>query len=112
MSAPVIFLADAVLGLAVGSLLVPLTRRELATSTVRAAPPGEPLRALDELARGQPPAQRIALAAVSGLLPAYVLYRVGWALNAIPPLLLLVGLVQLAYCDLNAASCLRRSSTR
>ena len=37
---------------------------------------------------------------MSGLLPAYVLYRVGWSPNAIPPLLLLVGLVQLAYCDL------------
>jgi leader peptidase (prepilin peptidase)/N-methyltransferase len=36
---------------------------------------------------------------VSGLLPAYVLYRVGWSPNAIPPLLLLIGLVQLAYCD-------------
>ena len=100
MSAPVIFLADAVLGLAVGSLLVPLTRRELATSTVRAASPGEPLRALDESRPAASRAQRIALAAVSGLLPAYVLYRVGWAPNAIPPLLLLVGLVQLAYCDL------------
>ena len=37
---------------------------------------------------------------MSGLLPAYVLYRVGWSPNAIPPLLLLIGLVQLAYCDL------------
>ena len=40
------------------------------------------------------------LAVVSGLLPAYVLHRVGWSINAVPPLLLLVGLVQLAYCDL------------
>jgi leader peptidase (prepilin peptidase)/N-methyltransferase len=100
MSAPVIFLPDAVLGLAVGSLLVPLTRRELATSAVRAASPGEPLPGLDESRPPASRAQRIALAAVSGLLPAYVLYRVGWAPNAIPPLLLLVGLVQLAYCDL------------
>ena len=45
-------------------------------------------------------AQGVALAGVSGLLLAYVLYRVGWSLNALPPLLLLVGLVQLAYCDL------------
>ena len=37
---------------------------------------------------------------VSGLLPAYVLHRVGWSVIALPPLLLLVGLVQLAYCDL------------
>ena len=39
-------------------------------------------------------------AVASGLIPAYVLYRVGWSLLALPPLLLLVGLVQLAYCDL------------
>ena len=32
--------------------------------------------------------------------PSLVLYRVGWSLNALPPLLLLIGLVQLAYCDL------------
>jgi leader peptidase (prepilin peptidase)/N-methyltransferase len=37
---------------------------------------------------------------VSGLLPAYVLHKVGWSINALPPLLLLIGLVQLAYCDL------------
>ena len=42
----------------------------------------------------------MVLAAVSGLLPAYVLHRVGWSIIALPPLLLLVGLVQLAYCDL------------
>ena len=42
----------------------------------------------------------MALAAASGLLPAYVLHRVGWSIIALPPLLLLVGLVQLAYCDL------------
>ena len=29
-----------------------------------------------------------------------MLHRVGWSFNALPPLLLLVGLVQLAYCDL------------
>ena len=28
-----------------------------------------------------------------------MLYRVGWSLTAMPPLLMLVGLVQLAYCD-------------
>ena len=42
----------------------------------------------------------LALAAVSGLLPAYVLHQVGWSPNALPPLLLLIGLIQLAYCDL------------
>jgi leader peptidase (prepilin peptidase) / N-methyltransferase len=43
---------------------------------------------------------RVALAAVSGLLPAWVLYRAGWSPTVLPPLLLLVGLVQLSYCDL------------
>ena len=44
--------------------------------------------------------QWIALAVVSGLLPACVIYRSGWSFAALPPLLLLLGLVQLAYCDL------------
>jgi len=35
------------------------------------------------------------------LLPAYVLHRVGWSLNALPPLFLIVGLVQLSYCDIS-----------
>ena len=43
---------------------------------------------------------QVALPPLSGLLLAYVLHRVGWSPNALPPLLLLVGLVQLAYCDL------------
>ena len=34
------------------------------------------------------------------MLPAYVLHKVGWSIIALPPLLLLVGLIQLAYCDL------------
>jgi leader peptidase (prepilin peptidase)/N-methyltransferase len=100
VSAPLTLLAGAVLGVAVGSLLIPLTRRELAASIARATPAAEPAPALDE----SPPLismrQRVVLAAVSGLLPAYVLYRVGWTPNALPPLLLLIGLVQLAYCDL------------
>ena len=44
--------------------------------------------------------QWLALAAASGVIPAFMLYRVGWSLLALPPLLMLVGLVQLAYCDL------------
>ena len=34
------------------------------------------------------------------MLPAFILYRVGWSAMALPPLLMLVGLVQLGYCDL------------
>jgi leader peptidase (prepilin peptidase) / N-methyltransferase len=93
-------LAGAALGMAAGSLLVPLTRHELAASIVRAGPPSELAPALDQSPPRISAAQRVALTAVSGLLPAYVLYRVGWSPNAIPPLLLLIGLVQLAYCDL------------
>ena len=37
---------------------------------------------------------------VSGLAPAYVLHHVGWSIIALPPLLLMVGLFQLGYCDL------------
>ena len=82
-----------------GSLLVPLTRRALEASVLRAAATDE-VASLDHAAPRIGRAQWIALAAVSGLLPAYVLSRVGWSPNAVPPLLLLIGLVQLAYCDL------------
>jgi leader peptidase (prepilin peptidase)/N-methyltransferase len=92
-------LGGAALGMAAGSLLVPLTRHELAASIVRSGPPSELAPALDQSPPRISPAQWVALTAVSGLLPAYVLYRVGWSPNAIPPLLLLIGLVQLAYCD-------------
>jgi leader peptidase (prepilin peptidase)/N-methyltransferase len=100
MSAPVTLLAGAALGVAAGSLLAPLTRRELAASIVRATAVGEPAPALDQSPPRISRVQQVLLAAVSGLLPAYVLYRVGWSPNALPPLLLLIGLVQLAYCDL------------
>jgi leader peptidase (prepilin peptidase)/N-methyltransferase len=100
MSAPLALLAGAALGMAIGSLLVPLTRRELAASVVRATATEEPAPQLDPTAPRIDGWPRIALAAVSGLLPAIVLYRVGWSFNALPPLLLLIGLVQLAYCDL------------
>jgi leader peptidase (prepilin peptidase)/N-methyltransferase len=100
MSTPVTLLAGATLGIAVGCALVPLTRRELAASVARAsttdagsvattlAPPRITWR------------HWIALAVVSGVLPAYVFHQVGWSPNAVPPLILLIGLVQLAYCDL------------
>jgi leader peptidase (prepilin peptidase) / N-methyltransferase len=100
MSTSLTLLGGAVLGMAAGTLLAPFTRRELAASVARASAGAEEtgivtLDAAPRVTRNQ----RIALAIASGLLPAYVLYRVGWSLNALPPLLLLVGLVQLAYCD-------------
>ncbi len=99
MSASLPLLAGALLGLTAGSLLVPVTRRELAAALGRAA------NSVDECEVGpaapaMPVWHWLALALVSGLLPAYVLHRVGWSFNALPPLLLAVGLVQLAYCDI------------
>lgn len=102
MSASITILGGAALGVAAGTLLVPFTRRELAASVARSS--SSPSPTTDVVVDTAPPritrGQWAALAAASGLLPAYVLHRVGWSIIALPPLLLLVGLVQLAYCDL------------
>lgn len=110
MSPNIALLVGAAFGIAAGSLLVPLTRRELASSLARAATGHvsavEPAGAAAAEAPVQLDAPRIgrqqwlALAAASGVIPGLILYRVGWSLTVIPPLLMLVGLVQLAYCDL------------
>lgn len=100
MSVPVTLLGGAALGMAAGSLLVPLTRRELTAAVARSSPGDAPIATADLSAPRIAWGHWVALAVVSGLLPAYVLHRVGWSPNALPPLLLLVGLVQLAYCDL------------
>ena len=93
--------------MAAGSLLVPFTRRSLAASVARLSPEGPKSPPTSPVATATlvaPPRVTalhwVALAVVSGLLPAYVLHKVGWSVNAIPPLLLLMGLIQLAYCDL------------
>ena len=100
MNSAATVLAGAALGMALGSLLVPITRRALAASVLRVAPgdehPGSDVQSPPRIGRGP----WIVLAAASGLLPAYVFSRVGWSLAALPPLLLLIGLIQLAYCDL------------
>jgi leader peptidase (prepilin peptidase)/N-methyltransferase len=90
-----------------GSLLVPFTRRSLAASIARSSSEGPTSPPSAQVATSTTVAPLritalhwVGLAVVSGLLPAYVLHKVGWSVNAIPPLLLLVGLVQLAYCDL------------
>ena len=100
MSAPLTLLGGAAIGMAAGSLLVPLTRRELAASVARSSAGAAPVSTAEPSPRVST-GHWIALAAASGLLPAYVLHRVGWSIIALPPLLLLVGLVQLAYCDLS-----------
>lgn len=92
--------------MAAGSLIVPFTRRSLAASVARASAtgPASSAPAVPVADVAEPPritsGQWALLAVVSGLLPAYVLHKVGWSIIAFPPLLLLVGLVQLAYCDL------------
>lgn len=102
MSAPLPLVAGALLGVAAGSLLVPVTRRELAAAVNRASiasvesSPRE-VEAADLRLKGW---HWAALALLSGLLPAYVLHGVGWSLTALPPLLLVVGLIQLSYCDI------------
>jgi leader peptidase (prepilin peptidase)/N-methyltransferase len=107
VSAPLTLIGGAAIGIAAGSLLVPFTRRALAASVARssiAAHPGT--SAVSAVAAPVEPAPPITrrrwalLAVVSGLVPAYVLHNVGWSIIAFPPLLLLVGLIQLAYCDL------------
>ncbi|HEX4162462.1 MAG TPA: A24 family peptidase [Acidimicrobiales bacterium] len=107
MSAPLAVIGGAAIGMAAGSLIVPFTRRSLAASVARAslADPATPATPTSANADVVDPARITArqwalLAVVSGILPAYVLHKVGWSIIAFPPLLLLVGLVQLAYCDL------------
>jgi prepilin signal peptidase PulO-like enzyme (type II secretory pathway) len=93
--------AGALLGFAVGSLLVPLTRRELAAAVSRSSSATGESTERGELSLPSITRRHfIILALVSGLLPAYVLHRAGWSWNALPPLLLFLGLVQLASCDL------------
>ncbi len=100
MSASITLLGGAALGMAAGSLLVPVTRRELAAAVTRSSAGEAPPTTLTDTAPRVTRNQWVALAVLSGLLPAYVVHRVGWSVIALPPLLLLVGLVQLAYCDL------------
>jgi leader peptidase (prepilin peptidase)/N-methyltransferase len=110
MSTSATLLGGAAIGMAVGALLVPFTRRELAASVARSAD-AESLAAAEYAAgttatvTAAPPVpvaawHRVALVVASGLVPAYVLHQVGWSVIALPPLVLLVGLIQLAYCDL------------
>jgi leader peptidase (prepilin peptidase)/N-methyltransferase len=117
MSTTATLLGGAAIGMAAGALLVPFTRRELAASVARSAGTASNALVADEatttgatgvtvaaVASAAPirvaPWHRVALVVASGLVPAYVLHQVGWSIIALPPLLLLVGLIQLAYCDL------------
>jgi leader peptidase (prepilin peptidase)/N-methyltransferase len=83
----------ATIGMAMGAVMIPLTRRELAGALARAD--GDVVPATPKVT----PWHLAALVLASGLLPGYVLSRVGWSSIAVPPLILLLGLIQLAYCD-------------
>ena len=97
MSATLPLLAGAFGGVLAASALLPLTRRSLSGALVRAGASGhDPLDTTMPTLEWLP---RTVLIAVSGILPAYVLSRVGWSAVALPPLFLLIGLIQLAYCD-------------
>jgi Flp pilus assembly protein protease CpaA len=74
--------------------LFPLTQRALAAAMTRAGV-GTPVTG-----PGITKWHLTALVIASGVLPGVVLSRVGWSIVAIPPLLLLVALLQLGYCDL------------
>jgi leader peptidase (prepilin peptidase) / N-methyltransferase len=105
MSAPITMLGGALLGMAAGFVLVPVTRRELAAALTRSSVVADASEGASRQAPLDAPARVtgwhwVGLALASGLVPAYVLHHVGWSRNALPPLLLLVGLIQLGYCDL------------
>ncbi|HVA10341.1 MAG TPA: A24 family peptidase [Acidimicrobiales bacterium] len=98
MSAAPELLFGALVGMATGAALIPLTRRELAAAIDRAtdSEPGPPPAPTEVAAIAW---HRLVLVLVSGLLPGIVIYRAGWSILAIPALVLVIGLVQLAYCD-------------
>lgn len=117
MSSALTIVGGAAAGMLAGALLVPFTRRALAASVTRSSAretgelalagagastttPAPTITSPPESPPQITPRHWALLAVVSGLLPAYVLHKVGWSIIAVPPLLLLVGLVQLGYCDL------------
>jgi leader peptidase (prepilin peptidase)/N-methyltransferase len=94
MSVGLALFGGATVGMAVGTLMIPVTRRELAAAMARAS---------QETISPRPNVMKwhqVALVVASGVLPGALLARTGWSVLALPPLLLLLGLVPLAYCDL------------
>jgi leader peptidase (prepilin peptidase)/N-methyltransferase len=101
MSSSFELLAGAAVGMAAGAALLPLSRRQLAAATARAQAASGAAGGAG-FAVGLPVLSRWQWAVVvgaSGLLPGIVWRAVGGSFAALPPLLLLVGLIQLAYCD-------------
>lgn len=110
MSTTATLVGGAAIGMGAGALLVPFTRRELAAAVARSdgsgsVYEGEAPNTVGSIVRAESSIRlalwhRVALVVASGIVPAYVLHQVGWSLIALPPLLLLLGLIQLAYCDI------------
>jgi leader peptidase (prepilin peptidase) / N-methyltransferase len=94
MSAGLALVGGAAVGMAIAAILIPATRRELAAALTRANG-GTSLPQTAVV-----PGHQAALILISGIIPGIVLFRGGWSLAALPPLLLFLGLVQLAYCDI------------
>jgi leader peptidase (prepilin peptidase)/N-methyltransferase len=86
----------ATLGMAAAVGLLPVIRQQLAAALARSTEgtgTGVPTRAAM-------PWHRAILIVASGALPAALLARAGWSVLLLPLLCLLLGLVQLAYCDI------------
>jgi leader peptidase (prepilin peptidase)/N-methyltransferase len=94
MTADVALICGALVGMAAGAVLMPATRRELAAALARAN------GGISVPRTTEANWHRAALILASGVIPGIVLFRGGWSIASIPPLLLFLGLVQLAYCDL------------
>jgi leader peptidase (prepilin peptidase)/N-methyltransferase len=95
MNADVALFGAAVIGMTASATLIPLTRRRLAAAVDRAidhtdGQAGVPMMTWWQWA---------IVVGTSALLPAFVSHAVGGSVAAIPPLLLLLGLIQLGYCD-------------
>jgi leader peptidase (prepilin peptidase)/N-methyltransferase len=94
VNADLALIGGATIGMAIGALLIPATRRELASALARANGGVSLPRPSDG------PWHQAALIVASGVIPGIVLFRGGWSIASLPPLLLFLGLVQLAYCDI------------
>lgn len=85
----------AAVGMLAAAFLIPLTHRELAAAVDRAEKLGNHVLARRTGSKWH----HVVLVTVSGFVLGLLLDRAGWSVAALPPLILLVALVQLAYCD-------------
>jgi leader peptidase (prepilin peptidase)/N-methyltransferase len=90
-------LVGAALGVGAAAALIPVMRHQLTAAMARSAEGGSRVALSPAVAV---PWHRAILLVVSGALPAVVLARSGWSVLLLPLLFLLLGLVQLAYCDM------------